>query len=241
MDMKIKAGNLDAAFNQAWDLFHDSFDDNEEEVLDTLYESFVKAVRYITPMNLSATVSLFKSLGKADRASSILKHYIESRADHPEIFNLRGDPFSEYVKDPEVIKAFAETYSSFKEGMKPDPVRILLRIDETNSWNQEDVKALSTLSVREYCQLFKTEKGYDLRRLIKVCLQFGQFGNATEEYLSIAKKTREALMLIGQESAINALRVKAYGVETESIPPSTKDSQDSNLSDHGLRGGSMSR
>jgi hypothetical protein len=215
MDTTIKAGNLDAAFQDAWNMFHDSFDDNANEVLDAMYESFFKAVRYITPMNLSSTVSVFKALGQQERALSILNHYVESRADKPEIFNLRNNPFTEYVRDPDVIRVFEEKYASFKKEQKPDPATILLRIAETNSWNPEDIKTLSMLPVPEYHKLFKSAKGYNLRQLIKTCFQFGQFGNATEDYLSIAKKAKEALATIAEESAINTLRAKTYGIEIE--------------------------
>jgi hypothetical protein len=45
--------------------------------------------------------------------------------------------------------------------------------------------------------MFNSSKGQDLRKIINACLQFDRIANATKQ--------------IGQESAINARRVKAGG------------------------------
>ncbi len=42
LDKKIKAGNLDASFNAAWRMYHDSFDDDQDKVLDAMHDSFLK-------------------------------------------------------------------------------------------------------------------------------------------------------------------------------------------------------
>jgi hypothetical protein len=77
LNRKIEAGSLDASFQAAWDFYHDSFDDNQDDVLDAIYKSFFKGVKYIAPMNMSSTVALFKALGREGQASEMLKHYVE--------------------------------------------------------------------------------------------------------------------------------------------------------------------
>jgi hypothetical protein len=57
---------------------------------------------------------------------------------------------------------------------------------ETNGWSPEDVTTLSHTSVDRYYEIFKN-----------------------------TKPAKSALARIGKESAINARRVKKYGVEVE--------------------------
>jgi Cdc6-like AAA superfamily ATPase len=221
LDGKIKAGNLDAAFNSAWRMFHDSFDDNQEEVLAAMFKSFSEGVRYITPMNMSSTIAVFKELGRSSQALEMLKHYIESRSGEPEIFDLRNNPFGEDVRDPDVRKAFAEKYASVKR-QKMDPATVLLRIADTGGWNQEDIRALAALSVDDYRKIFKANRGKNVRTIVNACLQFDRIGNATPEMSAISKNAKDALRIIGRESPINARRVKSYGVDVDSPSPQTE-------------------
>ena len=52
-DQEIKAAKSEGSFSDAWRLYHDSFDENTEEVVNGLYESFKKNYRHITPLNLN--------------------------------------------------------------------------------------------------------------------------------------------------------------------------------------------
>ena len=213
LDKKIKAGSLDAFFNAAWRMYHDSFDDNQDRVLDAMYDSFFKGARYITPMNMSSTVTLFKELGRRTQAGEMIKHYIDVRGAKRELFNLRSHPFGDRVSDPEVIQAFKDKYATFKQEISP--TEILLRIGNTHSWNSEDIITLSSIPVDEYYKIFRATKGPDLRMIISACLMFDSMMDATPDYQEIPKRAKEALKRIGQESPINARRVKAYGVETD--------------------------
>jgi hypothetical protein len=211
LNTQIKAGDLLEVFFQAWQTYHDSFDDNQEEVLDGLHGAFLKGVRYITPPNLNGTVALFKALGRQRQAVEMIAHYVETRADERALFDLRTYPFAGDVTDPDIVQAFRDQHVSFKTEI--NPTAILLRMAETNGWNPEDIVTLSTLPVGEYYKIFKNNRGHDLRRLVDTCLQFGRIMSASPDMREISKRAKDALALVGKESAINARRVKAYGVE----------------------------
>jgi hypothetical protein len=70
--------NADASFQATWDLFHGSFDNNEEELLDQMYNSFMENYQYISPTNLNGTVSLFKKLGRAEQATEMIERYVSN-------------------------------------------------------------------------------------------------------------------------------------------------------------------
>jgi hypothetical protein len=213
LDKKVKAGNLDASFNAAWRMYHDSFEDNQEEVLDAMYDAFFKGVRYITPMNMNSTVALFKELGRPAQAGNMLKHYINLRSDESQLFNLRSNPFASSVSDPEVIQAFEDKYATFKH--EASPTQILLSIADSRSWNAGDIAVLSALPSDEYYRMFKATRDPDLRKIVGACLMFDTMAEAGPNYQEVVKRAKEALKRIGKESRINLRRVKGYGVKID--------------------------
>ena len=190
-------------------MFHDSFDDNQEEVLNAIYESFRKGAAHISPMNLSSTVTLFKELKRPEQAAQMIQHYLKSNNKDVKAFNLYNYPFE--VKDPDVIMALKEKYAELK--VEKTPLQRLEEMANVNGWSPEDIAVLADLSVDDYYKMLKSHSGTELSRIINTCLQFDRIMNASPEMLQITKRVREALLRIGKESSINALRVKRYGVD----------------------------
>jgi hypothetical protein len=211
LNEKIKADSLGNAFLQAWEKYHDSFDSNQDEVMDRIYHSFLQGAKYISPLNMSSTVAFFKELGRPGQAADMIQRYVAARGEDPGVFDLRNYPFGGDVKDPDVIDAFNKKYSTLVK--EKDAKATLLTIAKANGWSPEDVTFLSRLAPDEYYKVFKNSRGDDLRVLIKACLQFGTFGNAYPEMIEISNRAKEALKRIGLESPINARRVRGYGIE----------------------------
>jgi hypothetical protein len=210
LDEQFKASKLDNSFQQAWELYHDSLDNNQDQVLDAIYGSFMKSSRRVSPMNLSSTVALFKALGRSKQAGEMIAAWVQSHGEDREVFDLRHYPFAHDVNDADVIQALGEKLATFKEEVSS--IDTLLSMAATNGWNPKDITKLSTLEVGEYYKVFKSRKGRELRRVINSCLQFDRIGDATPEMKEISRRAKAALMQIGLESRINARRVSAYGV-----------------------------
>jgi hypothetical protein len=206
---------LNNAFQQSWELYHESLEDNQDEVLDAMYTAFMSSVKQITPLNMNSTIELFKSLGRPKQATEMISHYIEERSDEVRLFDPQHYLLFGELTDPDVSKAFEQMHASLAE--KLDPTVLLRSIANTNSWNPEDIASLSGLTIDDYYQMFKASRDQELRKLIKACLQFGQFGNASSEMKEISKRAREALSRIAKESPINARRLKPYGIEVDLI------------------------
>ena len=102
---------------------------------------------------------------------------------------------------------------SFKD--ERNPGEVLIRIAKEHGWGREDITLLSSLSVDDFCKLFKSERGTDLTRVIQASLQFGRLHNADQQLQQIAARAEEALTRIGRESDINRRRVGKYGIKIE--------------------------
>ncbi len=103
---QVLATKADGSFKEAWSIYHNSFADNQGDVLDTLYASFMKNFRYITTLNLNGIVGLFKDLGRKDQAIEMIKHYVENRAEDRGFYNLEEHPFHGRITDPDIEEAF---------------------------------------------------------------------------------------------------------------------------------------
>jgi len=210
-NQELLAAKSEGSFSEAWRLYHDSFDDNADEVVDGLFESFKKNCKHITPLNLNGTVSLFRELGEDAKASEIIDMYIEKRKDETELFNLKENNFFGDIKDKEIIDKFNKEYN--KSVTTESPKEVLEKIAGKNGWEKNDEVVLANTTVDEYYDLFKSEKGKHLSSFINTCLKFGRFGNATDQQKEIANRATEALKRIAAESEINKRRVKKFGID----------------------------
>lgn len=210
---QLLASKSEGSFSETWRLYHDSFDDNEQELISKLYDNFKKNFKNISITNLNGTVKLFRELGEEEKASEIIDFYINERKDEKELFNMKENNFFGDIRDQEIIDKFNSTYiESVVNESAPD---ILKRISGKNGWNQDDVVILANTTVDEYYDLFKREKGPHLSSYIHTCLKFGQFGNASDQMKQISDRTTEALKKIANENELNRRRVRKFGVELD--------------------------
>ena len=197
--------------HDAWNIYHDSFENNQDEVIDVIYNSLKENTKQISPTNLNGAVTLFRALGRDDLATEVIDLYIEKRSDEIELFNMKENNFIGDIKDTEVVDKFNEKYNS--SIITENAAQVLGRISGENSWNQEDEIVLANTSTEDYYKLFKSEKGRYLSRWVNTCLKFGNYGSASDVQKEIAKRATEALKRIGAESEINRRRVLKFGIE----------------------------
>jgi hypothetical protein len=212
-NQQIIAAKATGSFSEAWRTYHDSFEDDQDTVVSTLYESFRKNAKYITPINLNGTVRLFRELGEGAKADELIKLYVKIRADETELFDLSDYSFASDISDEKVREAFDQAYE--RTAVSEPAKDILTRLAGANGWNSKDEIVLAETSADEYYALFKSEAGDHLSDMVNACLKFGQFSNASERQKQITANATDALVRIGKESTINALRVRKFGVEVD--------------------------
>ena len=202
----------EAAMDAAWAPYHSSFDDNPDEVAQSIYDGCTNNLPYLTPVNLSGAVSVLKQTGHANEANDLLAKYVEAHADE-NIFDLSESAFGDLVTDPDVVAAFAEKAKETVAKL-PQPVEAATRISK-GGWSLEDEESLAALSVDDFVAEFKRAKGKERRAFIFGSLQFGKISNASERQRRVADNAKAALVKIGQESFLNASRLAAYGIKID--------------------------
>jgi hypothetical protein len=210
LDAKIKAARKDGSFENAWRAYHDSFADNQDDVLNSIYAAFRSSIQTITPMNFDATVRLFREFGRSEQAVEMFKFYLDNRVADADFWNLEGSSFGSEVQDPMIRAAFAEKFASLHT--PTDPIDALVHLGTMDSWSNEIFGAVTRLSAADFVDIFKRVTGKKLRHVINGALKFDRISNATPEQREVTKRAKEALKAIGGESELNARRVSKYGI-----------------------------
>ncbi len=203
------------AFDDAWNLYHDTFADNTAELIQTMERRFADGAQWISVGNADSTIRLLRELGYDAVADKLVSHWIDINAKlNPSALNLDDNPFSRDLKDEAFKSAINEQF--FKQKERPTLADVIKRIAGKNGWGQKDEETLVAASIDDYFEFFKgVGRDEGLSSYVKVCIQFGQFSNATEQQKTIAQKTKEALLRIGKENKLNAIRVRRYGIDVE--------------------------
>lgn len=217
LDAKHKAAQSDKALNDAWSLVHDSFDDNEDEVLSCMVQAYTENIAIVTPGTMESLVELLKALGHEEDAKEAIEFYMDKRGDEPRAFyDLESHPFHSRFTDPDLAKAFRDKLATFK--IDVDPASILERIETQKGWSQKDIDILCMLSVADYKEMFKSERGARMRLIVRAAVGFERISNRGTEYDPIITKARQALEEIAAESKLNERRVNRLVGPPPAIP-----------------------
>lgn len=202
----VVANEAEGSIKAAWNLYHDSFDNNGAEVVKAICDAYRKNVQFVSPMDLNVVVSLFKDLGHPKEANEILHFFMERRDEDRVFFDLSKYAFAYNITDEDVSAAFDKKYQSFKEDRSPPEVLDHIARDE--SWSRDDMTLLSSWSTDDFFTIFKTPNGKNISQFIRVCFRSGRDVNADEDMKEILRKVEEALVRIGKESPVNRSRVQ---------------------------------
>jgi hypothetical protein len=150
-------------------------------------------------------------MGRGAKARELVQAYVDARDERQGFWDLSNNTFRRNVKDPDVIEAFKRKHESIAE--KRDRIAVLKRIGIEKAWDPEDVTFLASLTADDFFKIFKARRGDELRRVIYGAFMFRNISNADAEMKTVTKNAEEGMRKIGKESAINARRVKQYGID----------------------------
>jgi hypothetical protein len=197
------------AYTSAWRLYHNSFQKNDDTVLDAMFEAVRHEPQAINPSNMSASIKLFRETGRDAQASEMVKLYIDAHSDDRNFFDLSRYPFEGDVTDAELRNAFADKYASFKD--ERDPIKVILECARRSGWNKDDEELLAKLTVDDFVSMFDRLDDEDTPSIVKWVLRMGI--PSTTEGKSVGGNAADALRKIAASSPLNERRVRGYGVD----------------------------
>lgn len=206
---RLELKDQDAAFSKVWDIYHGSFDDNADAFATELKQSIRDNAEAISPANLSVSIATLKKIGHRDGLDDLIKDYVDSRDEGKDFWV--DDRFSRFnVEDPDVIAAFAAKAGSFADDRTLKGVATAIVRDR--GWSEGTLEFIDKHSADDFYAAMKAAKDEELRLVVYGLTYFRNIGNADERMKSISAKAVSALQRIGQESAINRLRVEKFDV-----------------------------
>lgn len=205
---EIIRDNKRGSLSEAWQCFHNSFDDNQTEVVEKLYQAVFDGMKYVTPNELDNVVGLFRDFGENIKATELIDGFI----------SYTNDALNEYVQsiymnvhpvtDAELLLRIKE-YSASRN-MEDSIGDVLTKLSGQNGWSDRHEIILDSASEDDYYKLFKDVilEGGD--SIIATAIKFGNYSNGSDRMNRIGEKAKKALIRIGDESSINKMRVKRY-------------------------------
>jgi hypothetical protein len=172
-----------------------------------------EAASVISPVNMNSTVKLMRDLGFSDEADATIESYIRQRSDTPRVFDIDSDSRMGDVDDPTFRRRCLEVFQNSRRELTLQQVADIIMPNQT--WHDEIVPTLAAASPAELVALLKQNQGPLLNRLVTGIL--GATGTEAERQ-TIRAKMSEALTTIANESSVNKLRVKRWGIDVD-LPP----------------------
>ncbi len=197
-----------ASLEEAWKPFHDSFDNNVDEVITALFDGSMKNVKFVNLRTLDSTVSLLKKLGAPEKAKGLIAHYASERAREEGLFS--HDRFPGHIDDPDVLALCSEQAAVAKK--MPSPIEACRKI-HSGSWSPCDEEVLEQLTTDQFYSLFREQRGDDRHSAVEGC--FLKIAGLTDRQKLIREKAKEALVRIAKDSDLNRLRMKTYRLQVD--------------------------
>ncbi len=207
LDEKIRANELQESFSAAWKLYNNSFAANESDLIAALSKSLKESASQVSPRDLNSTICLLRDLGNGALADELIDFYIKARSREEHLFNTAAPRFQSDVTDEMIQERFKEQYAKVRR--IPKLREAVEYIAANNGWSEEQIESLRRATVDDFYCLFKLEHGDNLGRVVNACLRFRGAG----ELETISQTAQEALTRIGNEGALNARRVRRYGIQ----------------------------
>lgn len=206
----IIKGKKANGIKNAWDIFHNSFKNNEAEVIEAFILAVKDTVNTVTVNQLDNIIGVIRDLDESDKASDLIDFYIEKRRDTPSIFNIHSFDIYNPIKDEEIIERFNSLHQECKgrRGFK----EVLTHLNGNNGWNPDDLDVLDNVTEDEYHDFFKSLDGPELSSTIATTLKFARINNADSQMISITAKVKSALKKIAEESTLNKLRMTKFNL-----------------------------
>ncbi len=214
-EIEIMQNNIaDSITNQkmidAWNCYHESFEDNEDEVIKEFLSYFQDNTDRLSPRNADAMIKVLRELDRGDLADEMIDKYITTNKT-----KILDKKFQEYSIENDVQDSSFRTAISdhiAKNTVKPTLLETIDRISGEDGWNPEDEEILDGCKDEELYSILKHTNGKKLKSFINILLVFTRLGNASARQKNIGEKVIRILERIGRESKLNRLRVGKYGI-----------------------------
>ncbi|MFM0649763.1 hypothetical protein PQR14_36070 [Paraburkholderia bryophila] len=208
LDAVAHRDELNATFSAAWDLFHNRIDVTADELAAAFVAAVHQAAVVISPVNLNSTIKLLRELGFDNQANEIIESYVQQRKGTPAVFDIDHQSRMGEVDDPAFRARCLEMLEKTESLLTLQTAADIIIANET--WDDAIVPTLRRATADQLVDLLKANQGAGLYRLVTGILQASA---PVEDRAVIWDKMKQALTAIAEDSPINKMRAKRWGVD----------------------------
>ena len=200
------------AWHDAWRLYHDTFAENSEELLDTFERVWPPVSPTEHANNLQSLVRMLRSLGRPAVASRFIRDWVSQRSGErveelgPDHFHMFGP-----ITDTELVEVMKAAYAM--ERRLPDLASAIERMASDNGMHQDSIAAIAAATQAEIIHVLDNHPGRYLSTAVANVLRLADYPQEPS-WAMARENVRAALQVLAQRSPLNADRMKnKFGVE----------------------------
>lgn len=214
VNLNLAQNDKSTAYREAWSIYHDSYDDNAEEIITSLDRSLRTNISVLDISSLDSTVIVMRELGAAEKATKLIEFYVENKNGTAETWDAEAYSYRGGIRDPEVLKACSEKLTSY--GILLSPLETLKKVGNSQSWNYKDDALLANTSIDDFKIILKSVRGEDRSSIVSAAKLYLSIGNPSKDVSQIQTNLSTALSQIASESELNRRRIKGvFGIEPQ--------------------------
>ena len=216
LNIQAQVEDNKASFQRAWELFHHSFNDNEEEFVRTLVKSFVQNITLYSPSELESVVQTLDKLQRRELSGRIIDYYMEKNKITLGQTTIHNLALFSRVKDTRILEKAVQAQ---KENRRDRGLGNIIKSYAANrNLDDIDIEYLASCSVEDYYTFFKSENSDMLYYYIKASLEVRNYQSVNANAAIASQNARRALLQIASESRYNWLRLNNMGDLSLDLP-----------------------
>jgi hypothetical protein len=205
---KLVQGDKGNEVRRAWKRYRNSFERDEKEVLDSMFEAALQNLEALNARDVDACISFLREFGRRRDANTVLKTYLEllDRAAEeidPELlfdgFHGVGDLQSQDLVSALQSRLVARKDASF------DFERALVAVTEGNGWEGDVMARLAAHKVDDFYAAFKNLRSQG-------AIAFSRISGDDSDVREVGRLSVLALRSIAAESKMNQRRLRDLGL-----------------------------
>ncbi|HEV2542213.1 MAG TPA: P-loop NTPase fold protein [Methylobacterium sp.] len=203
-----------AAYREAWKIYHDSYEDNADEIIESLIQSVRSNISVVDISNLDAVIQTLRELEANEEATELIKYYVNNKNGDATTWDTEGYSYRGGIKDAEVLSACNEKFRLHEPEITPKEV--LLKVGISQGWNTKDDALLAKASIDDIKQILKSVRGEPRSNVISAAKLYLSISNPSAVVKEIQRKLDAALREIASENDLNRRRIKGvFGIDID--------------------------
>ncbi|CAO4140756.1 hypothetical protein LPLAFNJD_LOCUS771 [Methylorubrum aminovorans] len=194
------------AYKAAWKIYHGSYEDNANEIIESLAQSIRSNISVVDISNLDAVVQTLRELGADEKATEIIKFYIDNKKGDSTIWDTEDYSYRGGIKDSEVLSACNEKLRLHEPDLTPKDV--LIKVGISKGLTAKDDALLAKASTNDIKHVLKSVRGETRSNVISAVRLYLSISNPSADLLKIQKNLDSVLREIASENALNRRRIR---------------------------------